>query len=94
MPGGIDPSIAKERFNQMNAAAHECARAFRQGFVGKTLKVLVESKRDKVSGMLTGYTDNYIDVLFSGPDSIMGRIVSITIKSVDGDNTIGIYNGK
>ena len=94
MPGGVVPSVAKERFSRMSMVARECACAFKQEFIGKTLEVLVESKRDKVSGMLTGYTDNYIDVLFSGPDSIIGSIVPIKIASVDKNNTIGVYNGK
>jgi len=44
-----------------------------QKFIDKDVEVLVEAKRDKQSGLLVGYSDNYIKMLFAGDDALMRR---------------------
>lgn len=91
MPGCADAVTAKARHGEMEGVGLNASYLFRRGFVGKSLNVLVESKRDKDSGLLTGYSDNYIDVLFSGPDTIMNSIAPVSITGADPANTIGVY---
>lgn len=54
---------------------------FRRRFLGKTVEVLVESKRDK-QGLLRGLTHNYLKVLFEGPDSLFNQFVKLNITRV------------
>ncbi|MDP3730637.1 MAG: tRNA (N(6)-L-threonylcarbamoyladenosine(37)-C(2))-methylthiotransferase MtaB [Candidatus Omnitrophota bacterium] len=81
----------KKRFQSMKIAAITVSYLYREGFLKQLVDVLVESKREKHSGRLTGYSDNYIKVIFDGPDSIMGKIVSVRIEELNLSYTLGSY---
>lgn len=89
--GELGAGILKKRYDGLKAAALEVSCEYRKGFLGKELDVLVETKRDRVTGLLKGYSDNYIKVLFKGPDNIMKKVVRIKIKEVDITRTLGVY---
>ena len=80
MPGEVSEGVSKKWYLALKAAALEASYVYRSRFIGKNVKVLVEAKRDKKSGLLTGYSDNYIKVLFAGDDALMKRIVSVEVK--------------
>ncbi len=61
---------------------------FYKTFVGKTVEVLIESKRDKSSGLLKGSTSNYIPVLVSGGDELKNTFVKVRIEEVSDDNRV------
>lgn len=93
MDGQVDPVTAKRRHHEMEGVALNASYLFARSFLGTTLDVLVENRREVDSGLLTGYTDNYIKVLFAGPDDMMGRLVPVRITETDPQHTIGIYAG-
>jgi hypothetical protein len=39
--------------------------------------------------LLTGLTDNYVEVLFEGPDRLARRVVPLTITEARADRTHG-----
>ncbi|HEY5648768.1 MAG TPA: hypothetical protein VIU33_04675 [Nitrospiria bacterium] len=43
--------------------------------------VLVEEARDTETGLLKGLTENYIRVLFDGPDELRNRVVPVQLES-------------
>ena len=69
--------------------AEDRAFNYAQNFLGRKARVLVENNRDKKTGMLTGYTDTYIKVLFNGEDSLKNRIIDIKINKVLIDRITG-----
>ncbi|MDP2929684.1 MAG: tRNA (N(6)-L-threonylcarbamoyladenosine(37)-C(2))-methylthiotransferase MtaB [Candidatus Omnitrophota bacterium] len=81
----------KKRFQSINVAAAMASYLYREGFLKSTLDVLVESKKEKYSARLMGYSDNYIRVLFEGPDSLMKKIVPIRIEELGLSYTMGAY---
>jgi len=94
MPGEIGEDIVKKRYCMLKAAASMASYLYRERFVDKPLKVLVESKRDRNTGFLTGYSDNYIKMLFEGPDTLMGRIVPVRMEELNLMYTKGVYEQK
>jgi threonylcarbamoyladenosine tRNA methylthiotransferase MtaB len=46
---------------------------FAQRFVGQDLRVLTESKRDRETGLLVGYSRNYVRVLVRSDDDLVNR---------------------
>ncbi len=50
--------------------------------------VLVEKKRNR-ENLLSGFSDNYIPVVFEGDDALMGQIVSIKLKEIQNDAVLG-----
>jgi len=89
--GELGADILKKRYDGLKAAAFEVSCEYRKGFLGKELNVLVETKRDASSGLLKGYSDNYIKVFFNGPDNIMKKVVRVKIKEVNAARTLGVY---
>ncbi len=91
MEGACAPGASKERFGRLRDAADSASLSFRRQFAGRRLDVLVQTSRDRGTGLLTGYSDNYIKVLFRGPDSMMNNIVRVNIERVDAESAIGSY---
>lgn len=89
MGGQIDPKIKKERSALLRGLGERKARAFVEAHVGRTFRVLVEKRRDRAMGLLTGLTDNYIRVLCEGPDSMMERLVHVRLDRAEGGHALG-----
>ena len=91
MAGVVPEDEIKKRFQSMKIAAITASYLYRELFLKKLVDVLVESKKEKHSGRLTGYSDNYIKVIFDGPDSLMKRIVPVRIEELSLSYTLGVY---
>lgn len=89
MNGCVDQGILKGRYLELKTLASDASYIYRNSFLGKKVKVLAETKRDRLTGMLTGYSDNYIKVLLAGPDSLMEKIVPVKIDFVNMMYTTG-----
>jgi len=91
MAGVVPEDEIKKRFQGMKIAAITASYLYRELFLKKLVDVLVESKKEKHSGRLMGYSDNYIKVIFDGPDSLMKRIVPVRIEELSLSYTMGSY---
>ena len=91
MEGAVPENEIKKRFQSMKIAAITASYLYREGFLKKPVDVLVETKREKYSGRLTGYSDNYIKMIFDGPDSLMKRIVPVRVEELNLSYTMGSY---
>ncbi|RJP59512.1 MAG: tRNA (N(6)-L-threonylcarbamoyladenosine(37)-C(2))-methylthiotransferase MtaB [Candidatus Auribacter fodinae] len=65
------------------------ASEIKKGYIGQTMPVLVESAIDSRKGLLTGFTPNYLKVLFTGPESVHSSIVPVRLTGYENDNLIG-----
>jgi tRNA A37 methylthiotransferase MiaB len=59
-------------------------QAFFERHAGSCWDVLVEGRRDRSTGLLRGFTGNYIPVLLNGDDDLMGTMQQVRITEVDG----------
>ena len=89
MPEKVPPQVIHKRSEIMHALGKEKWRDYIQRFIRTTLSVLIENRRDKNTGMLTGLSDNYIRVLLDGDDSLKNRIVSVHIDDRHGNKLLG-----
>jgi len=85
----VRAETVKKREKVLLALATEKAVTYYKGFINQALTVLTEHKRDKDSGWLKGYAENYIPVVFPGPDSLMGKLVGVKIIGVEDTKVIG-----
>jgi threonylcarbamoyladenosine tRNA methylthiotransferase MtaB len=69
------------RLRRLGSAAQ---RAFRRAQLGRTLDVLVLEHRHRETGRLVGLTDNYLEVAFDGPDSLMRGFTRVRVTDADG----------
>ena len=93
LDGEIKNDVLKKRYCKLNTAALGASYLYRSKFLNEKLDILVETKRDRHSRLLTGYSDNYIKVLFEGPDTLMKSIVPVRITDVNLARTLGTYEG-
>jgi len=66
------------RAGELRSLDRRLRGAFRERFLGRTLSVLFESARDRKTGLLRGYSDNYVPVLCEAGDSWMNRVARVT----------------
>jgi len=70
--GGV---LRKKREHALMDAADGFSREFERMFASKTVRVLVEGKRDK-QGFFQGYTDRYIKVLIDAPGNVKSGLLT------------------
>jgi threonylcarbamoyladenosine tRNA methylthiotransferase MtaB len=77
------PDEIKKRCEHVRGIGQAKRTEFYQKAVGSTCEVLIEGKRDRVTGRLKGLTRNYIPVLVEGDDEWMNRLVQTRITKVE-----------
>jgi threonylcarbamoyladenosine tRNA methylthiotransferase MtaB len=88
MPGQVPSEVKKQRAENLIELGKNAMRRFAESLVGETLQVLVENRAGRPNH-LTGFTDNYVEVSFSGDAALAGRIVPVRIVGVDQDGCVG-----
>ncbi len=78
----VDEKTKKRRSKLLRDLAKKLSRDFISQFLGKTLRVLVEDKRDPETGLLTGYTNNYIRVLLEGEEKLKNKLVRVRLTKI------------
>ncbi len=82
------PTIAR-RARQVRKLGERKKAAFASRFIGHTLPVLFEHGRDKTTGLLKGYSRNYLRVLAAGGDEHMNREVLVHLSRVSAGSVRG-----
>jgi len=85
----VTAAVIRERSGRLRRLGALKSLAFRRGLVGRRRDAVVLAARDRRTGLLAGLTDNYVEVLFEGPDRLGRRVVPLTITEVDTDRTHG-----
>ncbi|MGH8009424.1 MAG: radical SAM protein, partial [Candidatus Binatia bacterium] len=85
----VPQPVIDARARQVRKLGEQKKAAFARRFVGHTLPVLFEHTRDKASGLLKGYSRNYLRVLAAGGDEDMNREVPVTITQASGGTLWG-----
>ena len=75
MPGQVREEEKKRRAEGLRKVGMEKRHAFAGSFIGKPLTVLVEARKDKMTGYPLGFSDNYIPVAVRGGAATANRIV-------------------
>ena len=88
-PGHVTGPAIRERSRRLRRLGAEKSLAFRRGLVGRRRDAVVLDARDRRTGLLAGLTDNYVEVLFDGPDTLGRRVVPLTITEARADRTHG-----
>jgi threonylcarbamoyladenosine tRNA methylthiotransferase MtaB len=81
MEDQVDEEVKNERVHRLISLSDQLAKEYASRFEGEVLEVIPEevSKDGANSGSLIGYTDNYMKVVFSGTEDLIGKIVKVKI---------------
>ena len=85
----VSQAVIDARSRQIRKLGEVKKSAFSCSFVGQSLPVLFEHTRDRHTGLLKGYSRNYIRVLAEGGNELMNREVLVTIQRTNGETTWG-----
>lgn len=88
-PDQVDPDVMKERTERLRSLSSQKKAGFLQKLAGQTLDVLIESKRDRKTGLLKGLSPNYATVLCQGPDSLFNTIQRVRIDTTSPNHVQG-----
>jgi len=92
-PDPVPPEQIRKRAGALRKMGMKKRLDFYAGYLQEEREVLVETNRDRKTGMLKGVSRNYIPVLFEGPDSLQARLVQVRIKEVKGRDVFGVQAG-
>ncbi|MDO9528647.1 MAG: tRNA (N(6)-L-threonylcarbamoyladenosine(37)-C(2))-methylthiotransferase MtaB [Syntrophales bacterium] len=90
LPGEVAEDVKKERSKILRLLGKEKRAAFAERFIGKSLSVLIEDKKDRDTGLQKGFSENYIPVLITeNTASLANNIVAIIADKRDGGKLLG-----
>ena len=78
-PNQISPEIKEKRVQILLELSKELEKQYKDKFVGKSLEVILE-ERNKKTGLLSGFTSNYLKLSADLPDSFIGKIYKIEVR--------------
>jgi threonylcarbamoyladenosine tRNA methylthiotransferase MtaB len=87
-PGKVKPDTLKSRCGNIRNLARKKKREFYKKAVSKNVKVLIEGKRDRATGLLKGLTANYIPVLVNGDDSLKNSFVNVKVVKLNRSDSV------
>ena len=88
MPGQHNNATKEARSRAAIALAEEMSRAYREGFIGRTLEVLFEEREGE---FYTGHAPNYIKVYARG-ENLHNEIRTVTVLEVYRDGVLAELN--
>lgn len=88
MPRRITAPVVRERLARLESLARELSLDYNRLFLGAIVRPLIELRRDRVSGLLTGHTARYHRVLIDGPDAWKGAIIPATVREAHADHLV------
>lgn len=88
-PDKLPPAVIQQRAAEVRRLGQRKQAEFARGFTHACLPVLFEHTRDKTSGLLKGYSRNYLRVYAPGGDGDVNREVPVRITKADGDRLDG-----
>ena len=79
MPDQVKPEIKSERVTSLIELSNKLQNSYIEKFKGQELEVILE-ERNKTTGLLSGFTSNYIKLEADLPDKYIGEIHKIKVR--------------
>ncbi len=86
----VPENIKSQRSEQVRVLAEELKTAYREQFIGKTQKVLIERVFDDYA---TGHGENFVPVKILGTDFQKNTFCEVKIEGIDKENDCGLIGG-
>ncbi len=78
LTGKVDESVKRRRGETLRKLGKEKRDAFVRTFVGKKMGVLIEHKKGTDTGLMKGFSDNYIPfIIENGSSSLVNRVLNV-----------------
>ncbi len=89
----VDEEVKNDRVHRLINLSNRLKMEYSSQFVGQVLEVIPERpyKEDPKSGLLMGYSDNYLQILFEGVESQIGKVVRVRLDEGGTEYCKGTY---
>lgn len=94
--GQVHPAVIKQRCQKLFALDVQKRESFHASFINKTAEVLIETSRDKKTGLLKGRARNYIHVTLEpdgGTDALKNTFAKVRLTGPDPEGMRGVITG-
>lgn len=93
MEDQIPEEIKRERVAKLLELNQELTLSYAERFVGDVLEVIPERpyKEDPSSGLLMGYSDNYLNVVFPGTEEMIGKVCKVRLDEAGSEYCKGTF---
>ena len=81
--------VKEERVRRLRGLDAAKRQALYQASIGRVLQVLVERRQAK-NGMLQGFSENYLPVLFAGGSHLIRRVAPVRLVAVEDGQPVGV----
>ena len=88
-PAQVPSQVIRDRCRALRELGEKKREAYYRSFLGQKVKVLVENKRDRESGLLRGFSPHYIPVLLPGGDERINQEVEVEVTEVQNGKVFG-----
>lgn len=88
MKNQVQKSVKEQRVHRLRTLDREKRIAFYKAHINTSQNVLVERK-NKTTGLLQGFSENYLPVKVEGSKNLQGKIVVVRIDRLKNDDLIG-----
>lgn len=75
----VDSSIKEHRVNVLLELSKQLEKEYRSKFINQELEVILE-ERNKQTGLLSGFTSNYLKLSIDLPDNYIGKISKVKVR--------------
>lgn len=89
MDGQVAPEVKEARSRAMLSLADTQSRAFRERFVGRTMRVLLEQRSHVDVSCMEGKTANYLTVTVPAGEDLAGQLADVRLTGLDADGMTG-----
>jgi tRNA A37 methylthiotransferase MiaB len=80
--------VKAERLHRLQQVSKAAAQRYTARLLGTVERVLAET-RSKLSGLMTGTSDRYLQVEFAAPNSLIGQLVAVRLIDLTPDGVLG-----
>lgn len=93
MEDQVDEEIKNERVHELIDLSERMQLAYASKFVGDVLEVIPERtyKGEPDSGLVMGYSDNYIQVVFPGTEQMLGQLCRVKLTEAGVNESKGEF---
>lgn len=95
MPDQVAEEVKRERVTKLIELSKQLSLSYAGQFVGQVLEVIPERsfKDDPSSGLMMGYTDNYLQLVFPGSEQLIGKICRVRLEQTGSEYCHGSFLG-
>ncbi|MGD8263086.1 MAG: tRNA (N(6)-L-threonylcarbamoyladenosine(37)-C(2))-methylthiotransferase MtaB [Desulfobacterales bacterium] len=86
----VRSDVIQERSEKLRVLGNKKRMEFYRSFMGKHVRLLIETQRDRKTGLLKGISSNYLPVLLEGGDDQKNQLVDVKIEKFVDNQLFGI----